>query len=254
LIRAVTGPADLLSRTDSSPRADAGETARPSTIAIDGPAASGKSTIGGLLAKRLGYVYLDTGVMYRAVTWAAQTRGIAIDDEAAVTQLAQQLRIEILLPTAEDGRQYTVLADGQDVTWAIRHAEVDQCVSPVSTFAGVRAALTQQQRRIGHLGRIVMVGRDIGTVVMPEADLKIYLDATLEERVARRYREMLTRNRQATYQEAWDSVKHRDEVDSNRVHAPLKVAKNAVVIDTTSLSVEDVLEVVWELVSERSGS
>ncbi|MGC9332974.1 MAG: (d)CMP kinase, partial [Anaerolineae bacterium] len=123
-----------------------------STIAIDGPAASGKSTVGGLLAERLGYVYLDTGVMYRAVTWAALEADIAIDDEAEVTALAERLRIEILRPTANDGRQYTVLTDGQDVTWEIRKPEVDRGVSPVSAYAGVRAALTAQQRRMGVRG------------------------------------------------------------------------------------------------------
>ena len=142
----------------------------PSTIAIDGPAASGKSTIGGLLAERLGYLYFDTGVMYRAVTWAVLAQGVAVEDEAGVTALAERLQIDVVRPTVDDGRQYTILADGQDVTWQIRRPEVDRGVSPVSAYAGVRAALTAQQRRIGQRGQIVMVGRDIGTVVLPEAD------------------------------------------------------------------------------------
>lgn len=223
----------------------------PSTIAIDGPAASGKSTIGFLLARRLGYLYLDTGVMYRAVTWAALTRGVAVADEPAVTRVAQQLQIEILHPTVDDGRQYTVLADGQDITWEIRRPDVVQTVSAVSTYAGVRAALTEQQQRIGRDGRIVMVGRDIGTVVLPDAGLKIYLDATLEERVQRRYRDMLAQDSHATYQQALDLVRSRDEMDSGRENAPLRVARGAVVVDTTWLSVDDVLEVVLDLVNER---
>lgn len=221
---------------------------RPSTIAIDGPAASGKSTIGCLLAERLGYLYFDTGVMYRAVTWVAMARGIAIENEPAVTALAEQLRIDVLHPTAADGRQYTVLADAEDVTWKIRGSEVDVGVSPVSAYAGVRAALTAQQRRIGQQGRIVMVGRDIGTVVLPEADLKIYLDATVQERAYRRYREILARGESADLEAVQVSVQKRDEIDSSRVLAPLQVAQDATVIDTTTLDVDQVLEWVLALV------
>ena len=224
---------------------------RPSTIAIDGPAASGKSTVGCLLAERLGYLYFDTGVMYRAVTWAALGRGIAIEDEAAVTALARRLKIEVLRPTVDDGRQYTVLADGQDVTWDLRRPEVDRSVSPVSAYPGVRAALTIQQQRIGRRGRVVMVGRDIGTVVLPNADLKIYLDATVEERVERRYREVVSRGEPADYERVRDSVRRRDQIDSNRPLAPLRAAPDAVVIDTTPLSVEQVLERVLALVDGR---
>lgn len=221
---------------------------KPSTIAIDGPAASGKSTVGALLAERLGYVYLDTGVMYRAVTWAAVTRGVPIQDEVAVTRLAQQLTIEILRPTVHDGRQGTVLADGQDVTWAIRSPEVDRHVSPVSEYEGVRAVLSAQQRRIGRCGQVVMVGRDIGTVVLPGADLKVYLDADLEKRAGRRHRDMLARNPRATYDAALESVRRRDEIDSHRRHSPLRAAADARIIDTTHLGVEEVLERVLALI------
>jgi cytidylate kinase len=220
-----------------------------STIAIDGPAASGKSTIGGLLAERLGYVYLDTGVMYRAVTWAALARGIAIEDEAAVTALARRLKIDVLQPTVDDGRQYTVLADGHDVTWQIRSPEVNAGVSPVSAYPGVRRALTEQQRRLGERGRIVMVGRDIGTVVLPDADLKIYLDATLDQRASRRYHETVARGGAADYDQVLASVRGRDEIDSGRSVAPLRPAGDAVVIDTTPLSVEEVLARVLALVA-----
>jgi len=222
---------------------------RPSTIAIDGPAASGKSTIGALVAQRLGYVYLDTGVMYRAVTWVALEQGIAIEDEASVTALAERLQIDVVRPTVDDGRQYTVLADGQDVTWEIRRPEVDRGVSPVSAYRGVRAALTMQQRRIGQKGRIVMVGRDIGTVVLPQADLKIYLDATVDERAARRYHEILGRNEPTEYDQVLASLLRRDEIDSGRELAPLQAAADAVVIDTTPLTVEQVLERVLDLVN-----
>lgn len=226
---------------------------RPSTIAIDGPAASGKSTIGALLAECLSYIYFDTGVMYRAVTWAALARGIAIEDEAGVTALAEALQIDVIRPTVDDGRQYTVLADGQDVTWAIRTPEVDRGVSPVSVYPGVRAALTAQQRRIGSKGQIVMVGRDIGTVVLPDADLKIYLDATLEKRIDRRYREVLGRGEVAEYETVVESVRQRDEIDSSRALAPLRPAEDAVVIDTTPLTVGQVLEQVLVLVDGWRG-
>jgi len=222
---------------------------QPSTIAIDGPAASGKSTIGGLLADLLGYVYLDTGVMYRAVTWAAIARGIAIEDEGRVSLLAEQLKIDVVRPTVDDGRQYTVLADEQDITWEIRYPEVNQGVSPVSTYPGVRAALTAQQRRIGRRGRIVMVGRDIGTVVLPDADLKIYLDAAVEERAGRRYRELLARGEAADFCAVLRSVQRRDEIDSNRALAPLRAAEDAVIVDTTDLDVDEVLEQVLALVN-----
>jgi cytidylate kinase len=222
---------------------------QPSTIAIDGPAASGKSTIGALLAERLGYLYFDTGVMYRAVTWVALARDVAVEDEEAVTTLAERLRIDVVRPTVDDGRQYTVLADGEDVTWEIRRPEVERGVSPVSAYPGVRAALTTQQRRIGRQGRIVMVGRDIGTVVMPDAELKIYLDATVDERAGRRYREVIDRGDPADYDAVLAAVRRRDEIDSSRLLAPLAVAEDAVVIDTTPLGVDQVLERVLALVN-----
>jgi cytidylate kinase len=222
-----------------------------STIAIDGPAASGKSTIGGRLAERMGYIYLDTGVMYRAVTWMALVRDIAIEDEDRITVLAEHLQVDVVRPTVEDGRQYTVLADGEDVTWAIRKPEVDRGVSPVSAYPGVRAALTAQQRRIGRQGQVVMVGRDIGTVVLPDADLKIYLDATQNERVERRYREVVGRGEPADYCVVLESVRRRDEIDSGRALAPLRPAEDAVVIDTTPFNVEQVLATVLELVNKR---
>ena len=223
--------------------------ARPSTIAIDGPAASGKSTVGGLLAEQLGYLYFDTGVMYRAVTWEALERGIAIEDESRVTALAEQLRIDVVPPTVNDGRQYTVIADGQDITWEIRYPQVNRGVSPVSAYPGVRLALTAQQRRIGQRGQIVMVGRDIGTVVLPDADLKIYLDATMEERAGRRYREVVARVGRAVFDEVLASVRRRDEIDSGRECAPLRAAEDAVWIDTTALDVDQVLEQVLALVN-----
>jgi cytidylate kinase len=175
-------------------------------------------------------------------------RGIAIEDEAGVAALAENLAIDVVLPTVDDGRQYTVLADGQDVTWQIREPEVDMGVSPVSAYAGVRAALTTQQRRIGRKGQIVMVGRDIGTVVLPDADLKIFLSATAEERAGRRYHEALARGESVDYDAVLDSMRRRDQIDSQRALAPLRAAEDAVVIDTTALNIQQVMEHVLALV------
>jgi cytidylate kinase len=221
---------------------------RPSTIAIDGPAASGKSTIGGLLAESLGYLYLDTGAMYRAVTWAALKKGLDVSDEGAVSALARALNIEIARPAEDDGRQYTVLADGEDITWQIRDPEVDRHVSPVSAYAGVRKTLTEQQRRIARQGSVVMVGRDIGTVVIPDADLKIYLDASPEVRARRRYLEILERGERADYESILQDMRRRDRIDSQRQVAPLRAAEDAVRVDTDNLSISEVLRLVEELV------
>ena len=228
---------------------------KPSTIAVDGPAASGKSTVSEALARQLGYLYFDTGVMYRAVTWAALECGIPIEDEAAVTALAEQLHIDVTPPTADDGRQYTVLADGADgtpvdVTWSIRAPEVNAQVSPVSAYRGVREALVSQQRRIAPGGRVVMVGRDIGTVVLPDADLKIYLDASVEERARRRWLEMQARGEEADYETVLASMRRRDEIDSTREVAPLRAAEDAIVLDTTDLSIDEVVAELERFVEE----
>jgi cytidylate kinase len=185
--------------------------------------------------------------MYRAVTLAALEQGVDVQEEAAVTALAQRMQIDILPPTENDGRQYTVLSDGRDVTWEIRGPDVDRGVSPVSAYPGVRAALTAQQQRIGRKGRVVMVGRDIGTVVLPRAELKIYLEATPEERARRRHREIEARGENADYDQILNSMRRRDCIDSGRALAPLRPAEDAVVIDTTGLTIEQVLERVLAL-------
>lgn len=206
-----------------------------------------------MLAQRLGYLYFDTGVMYRAVTWAALSRGIPIGDEAAVMALAERLRIDVTPPTLDDGRQYTVLADGVDVTWAIRTPEVDADVSVVSAYPGVRRALVAQQRRVAAGGRVVMIGRDIGTVVLPDADLKLYLDASVEERARRRWREVQARGDEADYRLVLAAMRRRDEIDSSREVSPLRVADGAIVINTTGVSIEGVLSEVERLVEGDGG-
>ena len=220
----------------------------PTTIAIDGPAASGKSTLGALLAKALGYLYFDTGVMYRAVTLAALQANLDIEDEDAIGALAEKVLIDIGPPSVDDGRDYDVLLDGEDVTWEIRGEAVNAYVSDVSVYAAVRKAMTDQQRRIAKENKVVMVGRDIGTVVMPDADLKIYLDASVEIRAQRRYKEMLERGENADYDAVLRSLKNRDQIDTNRAIAPLKAADDAVVINADCLGIQEVLEKAKELV------
>jgi cytidylate kinase len=220
----------------------------PKRIAIDGPAASGKSTLAEKLANHLGYLYFDTGVMYRAVTLAAMERLHGVLDEQAVTRMAETIRIDVLSPSVNDGRKYDVLLDGRDITWMIRTPQVEANVSPVSAYKGVREAMTQQQRRIGQQGNVVMVGRDIGTVVMPDADLKIYLEATVEERARRRFMEVQQRGGKSSYEEIFTSLLQRDQIDSNRLVAPLQKAEDAILIDSDGLTIEEVLEKVKSLI------
>jgi cytidylate kinase len=227
------------------------------TIAIDGPAASGKSTIGKMLADELGYLFFDTGVMYRAITWIALQRGIPIQDEAAITALAEETEIDIRPPSHPDGRNCDILVDGvdgaqtQDITWQIRQPEVDANVSPVSAYPGVRQALTAQQRRIGQRGRVVMVGRDIGTVVLPEADLKIYLIASAEERARRRYHEKVQRGEPADLAEILEGVRQRDQIDSTRQFSPLRPAEDAIILDSDKLNIDEVFTHVIALLGEK---
>lgn len=221
---------------------------KPHIITIDGPAAAGKSTIGKAIAEKLNYRYLDTGAMYRAVTWIALQRDVDVRDEEAVTVLAESIDIDITAPTNDDGRQYTVFVDGKDVTWALRRPEVDANVSAVSTYPGVRQAMVVQQRRVARRGEAVVVGRDIGTVVLPDADLKIYLDASVEERARRRYQERLERGEEAAYEDILRDMRRRDEIDSSRATAPLRPAGDAVTVNTDGLSVEQAIDRVMAVV------
>ncbi len=218
----------------------------PAIIAIDGPAASGKSTLGRRLADALGYLFFDTGVMYRAITWVALQRGVDVRDEAAVTALAEAISIDVRPPSSPD-RACDVLVEGQDITWEARHPEVDANVSIVSAYPGVRRALSRQQRRIGQRGRVVMVGRDIGTVVLPEADLKIYLDASTAERARRRFDEIVARGGVADLNEIRAKVEERDRIDSTRAVAPLRPAEDAIHLDSDKMSADEVFETVKAL-------
>ena len=219
----------------------------PRNIAIDGPAASGKSTIGTLVANKIGYMCLDTGIMYRAVAFQALKEGLNISDEAQISSLAERIEIDILPASSQDGRQFDVMINGEDHTWDIRSTKVNAVVSEVSVYSGVRQAMTLQQRKIAEKGKIVMIGRDIGTVVLPDADLKIYLDASVEVRAQRRYIEDLSHGKDACLEDVIESLRHRDEIDSGRAIAPLKPADDAVIIDSDKMTVYEVVEYVMGL-------
>jgi cytidylate kinase len=221
----------------------------PRTIAIDGPAGAGKSTIGALVAERLGYLFLDTGAMYRAIALAARRRGLDPDDAPQLGTLAREVRVIIGPPTKRDGRAYTVLLDGDDVTWAIREAEIDRIVSQVARVPAVRDAMVEQQRDLAQRGRLVMVGRDIGTVVLPKADRKIYLTASAAERAKRREEELLSRGQVRPRQDLLQEILRRDKLDSERTVAPLKAADDAIVVQTDGLSVGQALDKVLGIVT-----
>lgn len=223
----------------------------PTTIAIDGPAASGKSTIGNLIANKLGYISLDTGIMYRAVAYKAVQEGVDVFDDQDVSDLAEKILIDIRPSYQDDGRQFDVIIDGIDRSWDIRTPEVNQVVSEVSVYPRVRKAMTELQRDIAKNGKIVMIGRDIGTVVLPQADMKIYLEASVEVRAQRRYIEELSRGKKVCLDEIADSLRHRDEIDSGRAVAPLRPADDAIVVNSDDMTVYEVVEFILGLIAKR---
>jgi len=223
----------------------------PSKITIDGYAASGKSTAAARLAEALNYLYFDTGVMYRAVTWAVLDRNIDPSDAESVSQLAETLMIEVTSGQMDDGRLYTVWVDNQDVTWLIRSPAVDANVSRISSYPRVRSALTAQQRRIASGGSIVMAGRDIGTVVLPDADLKIFMDASAEERARRRYKDTVAKDPSANYNEILAALIKRDELDRTNPVSPTVPAKDAIIFNTDDLSLEQVVDNLIQLVMNQ---
>lgn len=215
------------------------------TIAIDGSSAAGKSTVGELLADKLDAIAFDTGLLYRAVTLDALERQIDLDDEESVAALARDLELTVTPPSVDDGRRHDIWLDGQDITWRLRSTEVDRFLPVVSAYPQVRSALLEPQRKIGRSGRVIMIGRDIGTVILPDADLKIYLDASLEERARRRYHELAARDVPVSFEEVLRDLEHRDSMDSQRALAPLRPADDAVRIETDDLSVDDVVDRIF---------
>ena len=232
------------------PERRAREAAPVVRIAIDGPSGSGKSTVGHALAQRLGATFVDTGLMYRALTLAALERGVDPDDEAALAGLAGEARITVRRPRRDaPGRRETVLLGDRDVTDEVRTPLVDNAVSAVSRHAAVRAAMLGIQRRAAARGTTVMVGRDIGTVVLPDAELKVYLTASKEVRAERRAAEMGAPERVAEY---LAEIERRDAADSNREVAPLRVAPDALLVDTGAHSVEGCVDLLVAALRERS--
>lgn len=210
-------------------------------IAIDGPSGAGKSTVAKAVARNLDFSCLDTGAMYRAIAWRAVTDGVALDDEAALGELARTHQITFE-HEAGDPIPKRVLLDGVDITQAIRTAEIDKAVSPVSATPSVREALTDQQRRIGKSGDYVIEGRDIGSVVFPDAELKVFLTASSEERAHRRVRQNVDRGvGSIDFDEVLKDIIRRDEADSKRSTSPLVIPDDAIVIDSTNHYIEDII-------------
>jgi cytidylate kinase len=216
-------------------------------IAIDGPTAAGKSTAGRGLAARLGYVYIDSGAMYRAVGWRALQEGTDLDDAERLAEIAARIRIGL----GDDPHHQTVTVDGRDVTEAIRTPAVDAAASKVSVVPGVRAALVEQQREMGREGGVVMDGRDIGTHVFPHADVKFFLSADPSVRAHRRHDENVARGRDESLAATLHAIEERDHRDTTRESAPLRPAHDAIIVDTTGLPRETVLAKMLEIVRPR---
>lgn len=213
-------------------------------IAVDGTAGSGKSTLARQLAQALGYRYVDSGAMYRAVGWTALQRGVALNDEQTLTELASSINIRF----EERGGEQRVLVDGEDVSERIRSPEASAASSAVAVFPGVRAAMVARQRRIGLGGGIVIEGRDIGTVVFPDADVKFYIDADLEIRAKRRSFQLEDGGMEVPLEVVIEEMRRRDMRDSSRADSPLKKADDAVSFDTSSGTIDELVEKMIEVV------
>lgn len=216
-------------------------------VAIDGPSGAGKSTVARLLAERLGYIYIDTGAMFRAVALSVKRASISPDDEEALQQLCRGLEIAF----TRDSAGYRVLANGEDVSEAIRTPEISQFTSRISTRKAVREVLLHQQRRMGRTGNVVLEGRDIGSVVFPDAEVKFFLSASAEERGRRRFLELREKGENVTVEKTIAEVAARDARDEQRDVAPLRMAEDALLIDSTGVPIEDVLARMESIVRDR---
>ncbi len=236
-----------LRRTEAVTREQHAKGSPVSVIAIDGPAASGKSAVGGAVAGRLGYRFFDTGAMYRALTWLALERAIDVHDATALTRLADHAKIDVRVAQDADPGATTVIVDGRDATPHLREPLVESNVSLVSRVPGVRAALVRIQRELAGGGRVVMAGRDIGTVVLPGAGLKIYLDASRDVRARRRAAQLRESGVEPDVEALLADLARRDGIDSNRETSPLTAAADAVIINTDEMSIDAVVERILEL-------
>jgi cytidylate kinase len=215
---------------------------KPQLIAIDGPVAVGKSSVGSLLARRLGYVFFDTGMIYRAFTWKVLKSGISIEDEQKICQLANTTKFNFV---PLQGCYLSPFIDDEDVSSKLLRPEVEAQVSLISKIPEVRQTLIQEQRRLAQRGKLVMAGRDIGTVVLPWAELKIFLTASTEERARRRYKELFERGENSILEIVLSDLKKRDEMDINRTISPLKPAEDAIILDTENLTLEQVVDKIY---------
>lgn len=215
-------------------------------IALDGPAGAGKSTIAKAVAEKIGYAYIDTGAMYRAVTWKFVQTGHAYEDEF-IGELSEQMVIEF---QPRDGVNH-VFADGTEITGFIRTPEISKLVSPLSAIPRVRVAMVAQQRRMGEKGGVILDGRDIGTVVFPNADLKIFLTATVEERSQRRYKELVANGNKMDFEQVKADLVQRDYQDSHRPVSPLKQADDAVLLDSTGMSIDEVRDKIIAMIKGK---
>lgn len=215
-------------------------------IAIDGPAAAGKSTTAKLVAKKLGYLHVDSGAMYRAVTLKILRKGLPVDAAEEIAKLAQTTRIELL----EANGSLTILLDGKDVTHEIRSADVTNAVSKVSSIKGVRSAMVREQRKMSERGGVVMDGRDIGTVVFPNADLKIFMVASIDERAKRRAEELVANGLQPHRDKLKKEIADRDLFDSTRNESPLRKADDAIELDTSNLTIDEQVEIIVKKANE----
>ena len=213
-------------------------------IAIDGPSAAGKSTVGKLLAKRYNYTYIDTGAMYRALAWKAIQLGIKEDDETSLTDLLSRSTISLNNVADKNDLNLQILWNGEDITSLIRAPQIGMAASKISALPGVRLAMVELQRRIGQQGAVVMDGRDIGSFVFPRADKKFFLNAGLEARARRRFQELREKGMEVSYQEILADLETRDRNDQNRQIAPLVKSEDAISIDSTDKSIEDVLDIM----------
>ncbi|MBX9878306.1 MAG: (d)CMP kinase [Candidatus Obscuribacterales bacterium] len=224
---------------------------RDLVIAIDGPAGAGKSTVAQMVAQKLQYLYLDTGAMYRAVTYLVVKRGVNPDDENAVTETARQADIELKSSVDGSGKP-RVFVNGEEITDKIRTREISNLVSPLSAIASVRSILVDQQRKLAAGGKVVLDGRDIGTVVLPNADVKIFLTASSEERARRRLKDLEKSGETADFQELLAEIEARDKRDSTREVAPLKVADGGIVVDTDSLTIDQVVGKILDICATKN--
>ena len=225
--------------------------ARPNTIAIDGPAGTGKSTVSQIIADRYGYIFVDTGAFYRAVTYVLLKAGVSLRDESAVAAVVGAIRLKI--EPGEDS-DYRVIANDEDVTAQLRSKRVEESVSTVAMMPIVRQALLPLQREVAAQGGIILAGRDIGTVVAPDADLKLYIDASLAERARRRQLQMEAAGKVVDAEAVKAALAERDRADSERSLAPLSRARDAIYLLTDGKSIEDVIEEVTEIIDNWHAS